>query len=126
MSDGFTPIFSPAGAGHRAGAVPDPGLDTPDNYVLRADATWGAVGAANNFQWGATGMTIPAAAADVVVTIDFMTAFESAPTILVSSQNEQLMASYSGVTLDSFLLHLTAATPVVNDTPGTASWAALG
>ena len=124
MADGFTPIFSPAGAGHRAGAVPDPGVDTPDDYVLRADATWGPQGSAN-YQFGATGMTIAAGNPDAVVTIDFLSAYGAPPVILCSTSDEKLMASYSGVTLDSFLLHLTAATEVVNDTGATVSWLAL-
>jgi hypothetical protein len=125
MADGFTPVFSPAGAGHRAGAVPDPGVDTPDDYVLRADATWGP-GSASSYQFGLTGATIAAGDPDVVVTIDFINAYTVAPTMVVSSGGEQVMASFSNVTLDSFRLHLTAATPVVTDTPVTGTWLALG
>jgi hypothetical protein len=125
MADGFTPVFSPAGAGHRAGAVPDPGVDTPDDYVLRADATWGPQGSAN-YQFGLTGATIAAGDPDVVVTIDFVDAYLSPPVMVVSSGGEQVMASFSNVTLDSFRLHLTAATPVIADTPVTGSWLALG
>lgn len=125
MADGFTPIFSPAGAGHRAGAVPDPGLDTPADYVLRADATW-AADSAGNYQFGVTGATIAAGDPDVVVTITFLTPFGAAPVMVVSCESEQVLASYSDVTLDSFRLHLTSATPVVADTGATGSWLALG
>lgn len=41
MAEGFTPIFVGTGAGHRAGAVPDPPTGTPVDYVLWANATWG-------------------------------------------------------------------------------------
>lgn len=124
MADGFTPVFTGAGAGHRAGAVPDPGADTPESYVLRADATWGPQGS-QDYQFGITGATIGAGNPDVVVTIDFLSAYVAPPVIIVSAESEQIMASYSNVTLDSFRLHLTAATPVVNDTGATASWLAL-
>ena len=124
MADGFTPVFTGAGAGHRAGAVPDPGADTPDSYVLRADATWGPQGSAN-YQFGVTGATIGAGNPEVIVTIDFLDAYEAAPVMIVSSESNQILASYSDVTLDSFALHLTAATPVVADTGVTGSWLAL-
>lgn len=124
MADGFTPVFTGSGAGHRAGAVPDPGADTPEDYVLRADATWGPQGSAN-YQFGATGATIAAGDPEVVVTIDFLSAYGAPPAILVSSGDNTILASYSDVTLDSFHLHLTAATPVVNDTAVTGSWLAL-
>ena len=124
MADGFVPIFSPAGTGHRAGAVPDPGQETPSTYVLTAAATWEPQ-SAGTLQEGASGLTIIAAAAATGSTFTFAPAFGAAPVVVCSANDLALKAWADGITEGGFIGHLAADVPVVDDTGATFSYMAM-
>jgi hypothetical protein len=114
VTDGFTPIFSPAGTGHRAGAVPDPGATTPANYVLRADATWGAAEAnAAHEQVQLVALTIATGNASATGAAVFNPVFGGVPYVLVSGDNPAIIASASGATAGGCVVEAMADVPTI-------------
>jgi hypothetical protein len=117
MADGFVPIFKPSGTGHRAGAVPDP-IDSPSDYVLRADATWGAqVADAAHQQHQVVGLTIAAGDASATGPATFAPTFAGPPQVWTTADVPDILSSASGVTLASAVIEVMAAVAVIVDTP---------
>jgi len=120
MADGFTPVFSPAGTGHRAGAVPAPGTN-PADYVLRADATWGAANGRSN-ETGLAGITIPSGQGSATAAIDFANTHASPPQVVATTTDKYSMASVPSGTTHNFVLQVTVATPTIADTGVSVNW----
>jgi hypothetical protein len=116
MADGFVPIFKPSGTGHRAGAVPDP-IESPSDYVLRADATWGPQeGGSTHVQHQVVSLTILAGNASVTGAAPFSPTFAGPPDVLVSNDNPDIIVTATGATGNGCVVEAMAAVPVIVDT----------
>jgi hypothetical protein len=74
---------------------------------------------------GTVSITILAGDGQAGMAVTFTGTYTVAPKILVSSDSVALTASYSDVSTSGFTAHLAADVPVIADTTGTVSWAAL-
>ena len=122
MPDGFVPIFRPSGTGHRAGAVPDPGQNTPSDYVLRADATWspGPESAAFH-QSQLVALTIATGNASATGAAPFSPAFAGVPYVTVSGDDPEAIFSVTGASAGGCIVEMMVAVETIAAESGNAT-----
>jgi hypothetical protein len=121
MPDGFVPIFRPAGASSRAGAVPDPGT-VPADYVLRADATWGPqTPSATAQQAQLVSVLVPTGEASATAAAVFSPTFGGLPYVLVSGDDTGFIWAARDVSPTGCTIEGTVAIATIAPTGATAT-----